>query len=99
MNEHNVVLTAKVPHMESMTHQDIVDSGYGMTARELEHYTLMEQIADSEQYNMSQYPDPEIMISDEADVIIMVTQGRDKMAEDWDKYASTRADNLNIIRI
>jgi hypothetical protein len=59
----------------------------------------MEQIADSEQYNMSQYPDPEIMISDEADVIIMVTQGRDKMAEDWDRYASTRADNLNIIRI
>jgi hypothetical protein len=98
VQDHVVVLTAKVPHMGSMTHQEILDAGYGMSSRELEYYTLMEEITGAKQYNSHEFPDPEIMISDEADIIVMITQGRDKMAEDWEKYVSTN-DNVRVLKI
>jgi hypothetical protein len=88
-----VALTTYVPDMTDLKYSESIEIGYNMNPKQLEEYTLMEDISDAQVFDSHQYPDPEIIIIDSVDMLIMVNNVPDKRVLDWRRYIEGRYKN------
>jgi len=88
-----VALTTYVPDMTGLKYSESIEIGYNMNSKQLEEYTLMEDISDAQVFDSHQYPDPEIIIIDSVDMLIMVNNVPDKRVLDWRRYIEGRYKN------